>query len=141
MTKRKSASSAARPSPIPFIHQINLSRPDVISPELATRVASMSITRPYVDGYAQKSAEEALIATGLFVRSKLQVRKLGLITLDFTGFIARSTGRACYANMDFLKRVRTLRDIYAFEVDWGDFLKNNFPRIAESEPRTRQGAK
>ena len=39
VTKRKTASSAAQPSPIRFIHQINLSRPDVISPELATRVA------------------------------------------------------------------------------------------------------
>ncbi len=141
MTKRKTTASAAPAESISFIHQINLSRSDTISQELATRITGMKITRPYFDGYAQKSAEEALIATGLFARSKLQVRKLGLITLDYTGFIARSTGRACYANMDFLKRVRILRDLYAFEVDWGDFLKNSFPRIAESEPRTRQGVK
>ena len=141
MTKRKTTPSTAQPSTIPFIHQINLSRSDAISQELATRITGMKITRSYVDGYAQKSAEEALIATGLFARSKVQARKLGLVTLDFPGFIAKSTGRACYSNMDFLKRVRILRDLYAFEVDWGDFLKSSFPRIAESEPRTRQGVR
>lgn len=137
MTKRKTTPSSPPVESISFVHQINLGRTDTISQELATRITGMKITRSYGDGYAQKSAEEALIATGLFCRSKIQTRKIGLITLDFTGFIATSTGRPCYANMDFLRRVRKLRDLYAFEVDWGDFLKNNFPQIAESEPRSR----
>ena len=38
MTKRKTTASAAPPESISFIHQINLSRSDMISQDLATRI-------------------------------------------------------------------------------------------------------
>lgn len=96
------------------------------------------IRRYFESGTAMTDFESKLPKSGAsaFSRAKPQPRVVGRTVLDWAGFSTQS-GALVSSPLNQLMRLRKLRDLYDFEVDWGDLLKVNFPNLVGREPSRR----